>query len=350
MTVPSVARATASPGGRPTVLVLGVGGNVSQGILKALALSEAPPRVIAACVSPFSAGLHTVEHAYLSPYADDPEFSGWVTDLCRREAVTAVLSGVEPVLERLSEMAGPLRAETGAVAVVAAPDRLAIGADKLATARWLADRGFNHPRSADAADAAAVEELAAELGLPLLAKPRRGKGSAGVMEIADERDLAWVAGRDGYVVQELLGDPDSEFTVACLCDREGVARSTFAMRRRLQSGTTVSAEAGAFPEVTDQARRIATALGAQGPLNVQLRDTDAGPTAFELNVRFSGTAPIRARLGWNDVDAALRHLAWGEELRPLPDVTRGVAVRWWDELYPAPEAVEELAREGRLDS
>ncbi|NOG51580.1 MAG: hypothetical protein HND48_20760 [Chloroflexi bacterium] len=35
-----------------TVLVLGVGGNVSQGILKALALSTLPVRVIGACVGP----------------------------------------------------------------------------------------------------------------------------------------------------------------------------------------------------------------------------------------------------------------------------------------------------------
>lgn len=331
------------------MLVLGVGGNVSQGMLKALALSEQPPRVIGACVSPFSAGLFAVERAYISPYADDPEFLHWLAELCRSESVDAVLSGVEPVLERLAPAAERLRAETGAAVLVAAPDRLAIGADKLETARWLAAQGLHHPRSADAADADAVTALAGAVGLPLLAKPRRGKGSAGVMEVGDERDLAWIAGRDGYLVQELLGDPEEEFTVACLCDDEGEPRATFTMRRRLQAGTTISAEVGSFPEVTAEARRIATALGAQGPLNVQLRIAAAGPTAFELNVRFSGTAPVRARLGWNDVDAALRHLAWGETMPEMPEVTRGVAVRWWDELYPSPEAVEELARDGRLD-
>ena len=329
--------------------MLGVGGNVSQGILKALALSPTPPRVIGACVSPFSTGLYAVERAHLSPFANDPGFADWLLELCRSESVDAVLSGVEPVLERLAELAPRLRAETGAIALVAAPEQLAIGADKLDTALWLAAQGLNHPRSVDAADADAVEALVRDVGLPLLAKPRRGKGSVGVMEITDERDLAWVAGRDSYVVQELLGNPEREFTVACLCDRDGALQGTFAMRRRLQSGTTVSAEVGDFPEVRAEARRIAAALSAPGPLNVQLRETDAGPTAFELNVRFSGTAPVRARLGWNDVDAALRHLAWGEAMPALAAVTRGVAVRWWDELYPAPEAVETLAREGRLD-
>jgi hypothetical protein len=46
------------------VLVLGVGGNVSQGILKALALCTLPVRVIGACISPLSLGLYTADRAY----------------------------------------------------------------------------------------------------------------------------------------------------------------------------------------------------------------------------------------------------------------------------------------------
>ena len=56
------------------VLVLGVGGNVSQGILKALALSTVPCRVVGACVDPLSAGLYTADRAYVAPMADDPRF------------------------------------------------------------------------------------------------------------------------------------------------------------------------------------------------------------------------------------------------------------------------------------
>ena len=43
------------------VLVLGVGGNVSQGILKALAVSKLSCRVIGACIGSLSFGLYTVD-------------------------------------------------------------------------------------------------------------------------------------------------------------------------------------------------------------------------------------------------------------------------------------------------
>src|SRR4051812_9623461 len=75
-----------------TVLVLGVGGNVSQGILKALALGTLRCRVIGACVSPLSLGLYATDRAYISPLANDPAFLDWLIAVCRNEGVRAVLS------------------------------------------------------------------------------------------------------------------------------------------------------------------------------------------------------------------------------------------------------------------
>src|SRR2546421_3742727 len=137
-----------------TVLVLGVGGQVSQGIVKALRHGELPVRVIGACVSPLSAGLYVCDEGLVSPYADDPAFLDWVTETCASEGVEAVLSGVEPVLDALAPYAGALRERTGATVVVAPPEVLAIGRDKLTTARWLEQRGLPFAPSADAADPA----------------------------------------------------------------------------------------------------------------------------------------------------------------------------------------------------
>src|SRR5205807_1478566 len=126
---------------RLNVLVLGVGGNVSQGILKALKVASIPCRVIGGCVSPLSMGLYTVDQAYVSPAANHASFFEWLVQTCKTERVDAVLSGVEPVLEVLSVHADQLRAETGAVAIVSAPGALEIGADKLRTCKWLREHG-----------------------------------------------------------------------------------------------------------------------------------------------------------------------------------------------------------------
>jgi carbamoyl-phosphate synthase large subunit len=116
------------------------------------------------------------------------------------------------------------------------------------------------------------------------------------------------------------------------------------MRRELLEGTTYRAEVGLFPEVRAEAVRIAAALRPVGPCNVQLRVSDGRPVCFEVNVRFSGTTPLRARLGFNDVESCIRHYVLGEPAYDLPLVTQGVALRYWNELYPDLEASGQMVR------
>jgi carbamoyl-phosphate synthase large subunit len=329
-----------------TVLVLGVGGNVSQGILKALAHADLPCRLVAGCISPLGVGLYEADRSYVTPRADDPEFQAWLTRVCVDEAVDAVLSGSEPVLEALARQGEDVRAETGALCVVSPPDVLAVGRDKLLTARWLEQHGLAFPRSADLDDEAALRTLVTGSGFPLVAKPRGGKGAAGVVTITDENELASLERGTGLVVQEHL--EGEEFTVGCLSDSDGRVAGAVAMRRELMQGTTYRAEAGEFPDVRAEAVAIAGALGPTGPLNVQLRVRNGRPVAFDLNVRFSGTTPARARLGFNEVEAALRHFVLGEPIESA-DVTEGTVLRYWNEVYVPAEAHEELARSSRLD-
>lgn len=330
------------------MLVLGAGGNVSQGVLKALALSSLPVRTLAACIDPLSPGLYAAERAFVSPLADDPGFVDWLCETCEVEGVDAVLSGAEPVLSALAVAAGEVRSRCGAVCVVSPAPTYELARDKLRAARWMAERGLPAPRFADAADPEAVRALVKGCGFPLIAKPRHGKGAVGVVEVAREAQLAGLAGREGVLLQERLDEP--EYTVGCLCGAGGALRGSIAMRRELSAGTTTYAEAGEFPAARTVAERLVGELAPVGPCNVQLRERDGEPVAFEVNARFSGTTPVRARLGFNEVEAALRELVLGEEPAPMPRVVEGVVVRYWNEVYPSPRALARLRTEGRLDS
>lgn len=331
------------------VLVLGVGGNVSQGILKALKKSSLSCRVVGACVSPLSLGLYTTDRSYVSPYANDPRFVDWLFDVCRTEQIDAVLSGVEPVLTVLEQHAAALKQETGALCIVSGAAQLQLGADKLLTCQWLQRNGFNYPHYADAADTGAVRQLIELCGYPLVAKPRGGKSAEGILIARKPGHLGLIAGRPGYVVQQYLGDDETEYTAGCFCDSGGAVRGTIVMRRGLLQGTTVWAEVGDYPDVRAEAERIAAALKPMGPCNVQLRVEDGRPVCFEINVRFSGTTPMRAHFGFNDVEMALRHFVLGETAPDLPVITSGVALRYWNEMYIDPAALAVMRQNGQLN-
>ncbi|GMV93331.1 MAG: carbamoyl phosphate synthase [Candidatus Hydrogenedentota bacterium] len=330
------------------VLVLGAGSNVSQGILKALALSKLPCNVIAAGVHPMDFGLHTGHRAYLCPWATDPAFMDWLLDTCRKERIHAILSGAETVVDFLTEHASAIQRDCGAMSLVSRTAVHAIGKDKLGTCHWLEQHGFRAPESAMPEDEPALTALVTRHAYPFVAKPRFGGGSRGLIWIRDDIDLDYIRKRPGYVVQECVGTEDQEYTVGCFCDRDGKVRGTIVMRRELQDGATVRAIACDHPLVEDASRRIVETLKPTGPCNVQCRVADGDVVCFEMNIRFSGTTPLRARLGFNEVEAALRHYVLGEAACDLPRITRGMAVRYLNELYLDPAACEDLSTEGFL--
>lgn len=344
-------------------LVLGVGGNVSQSIQKALGLATLPTRVLAACITPSAPGLYVADRAFISPLARDDEFIPWLLSVCERERVDAVMSGSELVLEALAPHAAMIRERTGAVAIVSSPEVLATGRDKLLTCRWLESLGLPVPGYASLSDADAVRGLVERCGFPLVAKPRFGKGSEGILTVRNERELDRVLGAEdlslrevvrGHVLaedlmlQEHLGDENEEYTAGCFCDSDGELCGTIVLRRRLQAGTTVIAELGVFPEVREAAGAIASALRPLGPCNVQLRLHGGQPVAFDINPRFSGTTAVRARMGFNEVEAALRHFVLGEPVPTLKDAGSGVALRYWNEIYVPAATVSEITIAGEL--
>lgn len=331
------------------VLVLGVGGNIGQGILKALSICDIPHRVIGACVNPLGVGLYTTDRSYLSPYHDDPHFLTWLLTVCEDEKVDVILTGVEPVLFFLANHADEIRDKTGSIVVTSEPEKLLIANDKYKTCQWLKNQGFPFPRFALSDDLSATAALIAACGWRLIAKPRFGRGGNGVFHIQDESALIFVQSQRDYLIQEYIGDETSEYTVGCFNDQQGKCGGVIVMKRELLEGTTYRAEVGVFPDIRDAAERIVTALQPKGPCNLQMRLTKEGvPICFEMNMRFSGTTPLRARFGFNEVKAALALFALGKKEIDLPLITQGIALRYWNEVYINQHAHAELSSTGKL--
>ena len=83
----------------------------------------------------------------------------------------------------------------------------------------------------------------------------------------------------------------------------------------------------------EQVVEIARALKPYGPANFQFRKAaDGRCRLFEINARFSGTTPMRALVGFNEVDLALRYLLEGQ-LITQPAIRPGVVLRFLEEQF-----------------
>ena len=330
------------------ILLLGAGGNVSQGILKAIrsydfAKEEIEIEVVGACISPESLGLYMCDKACVGPYANEPGFTDWVIDLCNQEDIDLILTGVEENIIALQRDIDRVKYSTKAIFIASSLESLKVGQDKFLTCQWLVEHGLEHPQYCRLEDREGVKRLVEEVGFPLIAKPCHGKGSRGVCYLKDQSSLDALQAEEGYVLQECIGDASKEYTVGCYCDKQGQLRELIVMHRKLENGYSAITEVVDDPVVYQEAKRICEAFHPNGPLNIQMRKDDTGrAVCFELNVRFSGTTPMRDHFGYRDVIAMIKEYCLGESIKDCFQVKKGMACRYINEFYLDANPMEQL--------
>jgi carbamoyl-phosphate synthase large subunit len=323
------------------VLVTAVGGGgVGEQLVKALRLAPRPYRIVGADVEARSLGLQEVDLPVLLPLAAAPDYVDTALSLCSRLNIRAVFPGSEPELVVLS--AARARFSAAGVVLFANSDAvIATGLDKAKTAEFLTAHGFRPPRTVIVTDRS---ELAAVSILPAVLKPNTSSGgSANVFVAQTEAELRLFGTYllDNFtscLVQEYVGDAAHEYTVGVLSDLDGGLIHSIAVRRNILpafsnrsrvknrtgnpafgaqlvvSNGITQGEIGPFPEVTESCERIAAALDSRGPLNAQCRLVDGEVRVFEINPRFSGSASLRAMVGFNEPDLLYRRHVEGERL------------------------------------
>ena len=336
------------------ILVLGAGGNVSQGIIKALRNADFSGKKIeitGACISADSVGIYLCDSGAVSPYANEETFLPWLIGICNRERIQMVLTGVEENIMAIVSQMERFRKETDAIFIASDLEKLKIGQDKLLTCEWLSENGLHFPKYCRGDDEAGISKLVFMVGFPLIAKPRMGKGSHGVVKIENREELEPYIGREDYVIQECIGDETKEYTVGCYVDKQGILRETIVMNRKLVDGSTAVAKVVKESAVQREAERICKAFSPRGPLNIQMRMNEKGEAVcFELNVRFSGTTPMRAHFGYRDVEAMVKEYLLEEPIEDCFQVKEGIACRYTNEFYIAGDPMEELRQKSFLET
>ncbi len=276
-----------------SILVTGCGGDIALGVGRVLRQLGVARRLAGCDAKSDHPGATVFDSCALAPRADAPDYAQRLEALARRCKAELIVPMTEPELGALLK-AGALE-RLGKIPVLAA-NALAVktGLDKLATARFLKSRGLAHPWTRVVGDGP-------PLRLPCIIKRRSGSGGRDLLRVADKATaVALARKRPDDIWQEALPCDEEEHTVGVFRGASGETRS-LSLRRGAQIGATERAEVRHAPAIARYARDIAEGLELRGAINVQLRVTPSGPVAFEINARFSSTAPFRHALGFKDV-------------------------------------------------
>lgn len=329
------------------VLITGIGGNVGQGVLKALRASAMDFHVVGIDMEALSAGFSLVDRYYQTPRTGDPAFYISFEAIAREEALEAIYVCSPTELEFFAGHKAELEAELELSIFVNPTDVVSIGSDKLKTAEFLRESGFAYPETVLSTDAIGLERLIERYGFPMFAKPRVGFSSRNVFVINSLAELqAASALVPDLVVQRYLPDPQAEYTAATLSGSDKKVRAQIILRRDLLQGTTYRTELIEDKHLQEQVVQIVEALGAIGPCNLQFRVLDGTAYVFEINPRFSGTSGIRYLYGFNDCEMIFNLLHLKLEVQQ-PVLHKAVVLRYWNEIC-IPEASFQDLREKRM--
>jgi len=351
------------------VLVTGIGGGGhGEQILKALRMADTPYLIVGGDMNPFSKGLAEVDIPYILPPANDPRYVDALLALCSKHDIKAMFHGSEPELKVMSANRERIRGAGVFLPINPAPV-IDLCMDKAKTSQWLMERGFAVPRTVVINELADLEQVDF---FPAVLKPSVGSGgSANIFLAQDRKELTFLGTSlleniGSYIVQEYVGDTDSEFTVGVLFDMDGNLLNSIAVRRMILSGLSnrvrvrnrsgdadlgailaissgvSQGDVGPFPEVTGVCEEIATALKCQGAVNIQCRYARGKVYVFEINPRFSGTTSLRAMVGYNEPDALIRKHVLGETVEPRFPYRSGRVVRGLAEVLLPDSPIERI--------
>jgi carbamoyl-phosphate synthase large subunit len=311
---------------KKNVLITAVGGrSVGSGILHSLTRCNKEVRdrwnVISSDADSFAWGLYKTEKATLLPMASSDNYLENLKQVILKYHIDAIIPGSEPEVFVLSEKI----CELGVPVICNSYELMPLMRDKFKMADKLKELGLPFIETFPINE---WELAIVKYDFPFIIKPTVGTGgSKGLNIVISIEDilklLPTLDQKSNFCIQPYIGSGDDEYTVGVLSDKKGHIIDSIVMKRKLLGLSQLysrkyknseylvsSGYSQGFiikdPDIQSYCENLALKIKSKGPLNIQLRKKDNEYYIFEIHPRFSGTTPIRADVGFNEVDIMLR--------------------------------------------
>ena len=287
-----------------SVFVTGCGGDIGQGICRILKMSNTAKKVFGCDIHEDHIGALLFDFCEHIIGADDKNYFPALRKILRKHNIDLIIPTSEAEIANFIKH-GYHKSFENTPVLMANSNSIRIGLDKMETVNFLKTHGLAYPWTE-------VAEVNGPQEIPCVLKMRSGQGSKNFVKVMDKKLIPYYKEtRPLDLWQELLLPEDEEYTCGLYRSNNGDIR-TIIIKRKLIGGLTGSGITVHNDSISRYLEKIAVALDLHGSINVQLRYTERGPVAFEINPRFSSTVVFRHLLGFQD-------LAWSlSELKNIP--------------------------------
>ncbi|RFU64741.1 NAD-dependent epimerase/dehydratase family protein [Peribacillus glennii] len=305
--------------------ITSIGSGVGQSVINSCRLSELPLYVVGLGHNPMAFGQYDCDDYDTLPSIYSDEYIDQLLYLCKKHHIEILIPGLDDELYNISKNIEKFKSN-GITPIVSSTKMIELCRDKVKMSRVL--NHFTNSFVISHDKESLVEAYNNnEINFPLIAKPRSGFASRGLLVIRSVDDFDII--NNDHVVQELaiphkedinyssfvsnlekgLVSQVSEVSVQIVVSKDGRIIGKCATLNKLNNGVPIEIIPFENASVWEDLGKIIPyflKIGLRGPINIQGRMTEHGPKWFEMNARFTGITGLRAMMGFNEVDAMVR--------------------------------------------
>lgn len=252
-----------------------------------------------------TSGSLLVDRFYQSPsISESQSYLSFITNLCKKEDITLILSSDEDELLLLSQ----IRDELTCRLICASPEVLRLFMDKLNASIAMQSLGIMIPPI--------VNDLCMQIpeSGKIIFRKRHSIASRGIYKV--DLKIAQVIENhfapDTFIQECIEGQ---EYTVDILCDRNGVLKMAVPRKRLdVRNGISYKCQLEYIPVIIEACQKLYHAYPIPGFSNVQFILSGGQAHFIELNPRFAGTGVASSLASFNVLVPYLAHFCGGESM------------------------------------
>jgi carbamoyl-phosphate synthase large subunit len=304
-----------------TILVPSASAPAGINTIKSLKMVKYPVRIVASDSNPISAGFFMSDAHEVLPEIDSKLYVTRLLDIVEKHKIEILMPCSGYDIYQYSENKEKLL-KLGALPVVSDKKTMERCRDKMQTFKYLSKK-FDLPFT--------TLDYKKTSTFPLMAKPRYGKGSKGIVKIDNEKELKYIQiKKDNLIFQEYL--PGTEYTIDVLSDLEcepiiAVPR----IRLETKAGISTMGKIVKDENISDTCKSIAKYLKIRGPCCIQMKESKEGILKIvEVNPRMGGGTFFTTLAGAN-FPAMILDMVNGKKLK-IPKISEITIVRYFEEI------------------
>jgi len=282
-----------------------------------------PVRIVASDSNPISAGFFMSDAHEVLPEIDSKLYITRLFEIVEKHKIEILMPSSGYDIYQYSENKEKLL-KLGALPVVSDKKTMERCRDKMQTFSYLSKK-FDLPFT--------TLDYKRTSRFPIIAKPRYGKGSKGIVKIDNEKELKYVQtkrDKDNLIFQEYL--PGTEYTIDVLSDLEcepiiAVPR----IRLETKAGISTIGKIVKDENISDTCKSIAKCLKIRGPCCIQMKESKEGILKIvEVNPRMGGGTFFTTLAGAN-FPAMILDMVNGKKPK-IPKISEITIVRYFEEI------------------